>query len=111
HAINRQQLLQVVLRGHGTLGFDHPVPPTSSFAAEVTPLPYDPALARSLLREAGYGNGFEMTIYASHERHGGVETATVVQQMLQAVGIRLRIQQLPWDRLVAEIWAKEQLFV
>lgn len=111
HAINREQLLQVVLRGHGTLGYDHPVPPTSNFASEVEALPYDPELARSLLRDAGYGNGFEMRMYASPDRHGGVETATMVQQMLQAVGVRLSIQQMPWDRLVSEVWAKEQLFV
>jgi peptide/nickel transport system substrate-binding protein len=70
-----------------SLGYDKNVP----FAK------YDPALAKKLLAEAGYPNGFETVIstYPSSEGTTNVmEVAETVAYQLQQVGIRSRIDQL-----------------
>ena len=58
---------------------------------------YDPALARKLLAEAGYANGFETVIStypASEGTTNVMEVAETVAYQLQQVGIRSRIEQL-----------------
>src|SRR5262249_12720452 len=96
---------------HGTIASDNPVPPGTVFAAPVKPLPYDPNMARNLLKEAGIAPGTNWTLFASNERAGLVELATVVKPMLEAVGVGIQIQQLPWDRFIAEILRKESFFI
>lgn len=112
HAINRDQVMGFVLQGRGSVAQDMPVAPSSAYYNPEALAPaYDPEKARELLKEAGYPNGFEVKLFASHERSGCIETAQVVKPMLEAVGIKVDIQQMPWDRFIAEVWKKETLFI
>lgn len=57
------------------------------------PVPdYDPAGAKKLLTEAGYGDGFDVTI-ATFPRY--LQPATAVSGMLRAIGIRATVQPHP----------------
>ncbi len=51
---------------------------------------YDPAKARALLKEAGYGNGFDIDLSAYRER----DYAEAVIGYLRAVGIRAKLNYL-----------------
>ena len=53
---------------------------------------YDPAGAKKLLAEAGYGDGFDVTL-ATFPRY--LQPATAVSGMLRAVGIRATVQPHP----------------
>ncbi|RUV40649.1 peptide ABC transporter substrate-binding protein, partial [Mesorhizobium sp. M5C.F.Ca.IN.020.29.1.1] len=54
HAINRQQLLDTLLHGHGKLGNDHPIGSTNRFFAKNLPQrEFDPDKARFHLKKAG----------------------------------------------------------
>ncbi|MBR0668007.1 ABC transporter substrate-binding protein [Roseomonas hellenica] len=61
------------------------------------PLPaYDPARARALLAEAGYPQGFNLTIHCTSNRFAGdARTCQAIGQMLAAVGIRTQVEALP----------------
>jgi peptide/nickel transport system substrate-binding protein len=111
HAINREQVMRFVLQGRGTVAQDTPVAPSSAYHAPVAAPPFDVAAARALMREAGHANGFQVRFFASNERAGCIETAQVVRPMLEAIGVRTEIVQVPWDRFNAEVWKKETLFV
>ena len=57
---------------------------------------YDPALARSLLAEAGYPRGFGLTIHCTGDRFAGdARSCQAIGQMLTAVGIRTEVEALP----------------
>ena len=58
-------------------------------------LDYDPERAKELLNEAGYENGFDLTVMTndSPER---VDLAVLMQEKLKEIGINLEIEQLEW---------------
>ena len=92
HAINIDLIVQKVLRGQAT--------PTGSFISPLVDghlpeldrrLPYDPARARALLAEAGYPQGFGVTLDCVNVawREGVCQAATA---MLTQVGIRTTLR-------------------
>jgi peptide/nickel transport system substrate-binding protein len=59
-------------------------------------LPHDPARARALLAEAGYPNGFSMTLHATNNRY--VNDARVAQALAQyftRIGVRTEVDAMP----------------
>lgn len=111
HAINRDTVMRIVLQGRGVVAQDTPVPPSSAMRADVVAPGYDVEAAKALMKEAGYENGFDIDLFASNERFGCIETAQVVKPMLEAIGIRVKIKQVPLDRFNIEVWKKEAFFV
>ncbi len=59
-------------------------------------LHYDPARARALLAEAGYPNGFTMTLHATNNRY--VNDARIAQALAQyftRIGVRTEVDAMP----------------
>lgn len=95
-ATDRQQFINVYLNGLGepwyqplprhSLGFD----PTIG-----EPYAYDPEAARELLAEAGYPDGFTISMISSGAwLPGTTELAQIVQQNLADVGITVNVREL-----------------
>jgi len=58
--------------------------------------PYDPEGAKALLKEAGWGDGFGLTIHGPNNRY--VNDAKIVQaiaQMLTRIGIKAKVDTMP----------------
>ena len=71
--------------------------PNGMFGAlqDPPPIRYDPALARRLLAEAGYPNGFALTLHATNDRYiNDGQIAQAVAQMLAQVGIRVEVDAM-----------------
>jgi peptide/nickel transport system substrate-binding protein len=103
HAINVDLIVQKVLRGLGT--------PTGAFLstrvdgspAELDKrLPYDPKRARALLAEAGYPNGFGVTLDCVNVawREAGCQA---IAPMLTQVGIRTQLRSSPTNQFVPKL--------
>ncbi|MGG5891007.1 ABC transporter substrate-binding protein [Falsiroseomonas sp. HC035] len=64
--------------------------------------PYDPAAARRLLAEAGFPNGFNLTIHCSNNRYVNDERiCQAIGQMLTRIGIQTEVQALPFATWIA----------
>jgi peptide/nickel transport system substrate-binding protein len=90
HAIDRETIMRT-LQGPASRILDtecHPI----QFGCSDVGAPhydYDPDKARALLEEAGYPNGFDLTLYAFNPRN---DTAQAVANYLDAVGIRTSLR-------------------
>jgi len=95
-AINRQALADRVLEGLALPTANVVSPPVFGHNTALKPEGYDPEGARKLLAEAGYPNGFALTVAAPNNRYiNDEQVAQAVAQMLARVGIATRVEALP----------------
>ncbi|MEG0145410.1 MAG: ABC transporter substrate-binding protein [Clostridia bacterium] len=92
HAVNRQKLVDNVLDGYGTL-LDSAIAPPLIGAVDCGGRAYDPALARKLLAECGYPDGFELTALTYDTLRK--KMMEYIKLDLGQVGIRLSYEFLP----------------
>ena len=90
-ALNREDIIRYAAKGNGVI-----IPallPEKIFGynPDLSPYPFDPVKARQLLGDAGYPNGFAITLIASEDL---VTQATVVGKMLEQVGLTVNLQIL-----------------
>ena len=101
HAIDMRSLVRDLMG-------DMAVPATGPLAPNVfgftpgAPFRYDPSLARALLREAGYPNGFEVSMDFPLAETKQKEVAVTIAAHLAEVGVTARLRQK--DRA---IWLKD----
>ncbi|MGI4953127.1 MAG: ABC transporter substrate-binding protein [Janthinobacterium lividum] len=94
YATNKQALIQAVSYGAGSVQRSF-MPMSTPFAYGPEPLyPYNVAKARQLLAEAGYPNGFELTAMALAGSADDAAKLTILQQLWNQVGVKLKIEQL-----------------
>ena len=104
YAIDRELLIEFVAEGlarplttHMTL--------MSPYALDYNKYPYNPEKAMELLEKAGYNFGeLELTIalpqpYEFHQR-----TGEVIAQMLEAVGIKAKLQIVEWGTWISDVY-------
>ena len=95
-AINRRAIAERVMEGTAIPAANLVSPPVFGFAAALRPEVYDPEIAKKLLAEAGYPNGFAMVVHAPNNRYvNDDQIAQVVAQMLARIGIAARVQTQP----------------
>lgn len=69
---------------------------------------YDPARARELLAEAGYPDGFEMSITVPSNYTPHVNTAQVLVELLREVGITATVQPVEWGVWLEDVYGARQ---
>ncbi|MHB1007499.1 MAG: ABC transporter substrate-binding protein [Chloroflexota bacterium] len=93
-AIDHQTIINTVLSGQGKRAtYVYAVPGTPFEDPSWKPVQYDPARAKQLLAEAGYGNGFEFPFLLVEwsGRPGGPQIGEAVAQYWQAVGLKPKL--------------------
>ncbi|MFD1506615.1 ABC transporter substrate-binding protein [Georgenia yuyongxinii] len=103
-AIDREKLLSSIWGDYGTL-IGSMVPPTDPWYIEdlTQENPYDPALAKSLLTEAGLPDGFTFTLDTpTYDPHPVV--AEFVQSELAKVGITVEINPISADEWYTKVF-------
>ena len=93
-AVNRDELAEFVFGGLASPGVVYPVPARAPVVDEsLEPYPYDPERAKELLAEAGYADGFEVTVH-SYPRSDVPEGPRMVEALagyFDEVGVKANI--------------------
>jgi len=95
--IDRESILIGSAEGLGVTGRDTPIGPAyGDFYLDVPEIKRDIKKAKKLLAEAGYSNGFEITMTA--QQTGPVPAmATIMKEQLAEIGVTVNIQMVPPD--------------
>ena len=109
-AIDKKQIIDVSVFGFGEPTLSPIQPGTPFFNDKVGFPPPDIAKAKALLAEAGYPDGFEIVLYAGIERPPRMRAAVVLQQVLKPIGIKVKLQRVPWDKFISEIEGKAKFY-
>nr|WP_231980769.1 ABC transporter substrate-binding protein [Tessaracoccus coleopterorum] len=105
HAIDRQALMDSVWGGKGML-IGSMVPPTDPWFEDLSnTYPYDPAKAKELLAEAGYASGLTLRLRVPNLPYGPTSGRFIAAQ-LQAVGIKVELEELEWARWLDQVYGK-----
>ncbi len=95
-AIDRNVIVTNVLEGAGAPASQMASPGTPGFSAKLQPDRFDVAQARRLLAEAGYPNGFKLTIHGTSDRYpNGDKVAQALAQFYARLGIETQVQLVP----------------
>jgi peptide/nickel transport system substrate-binding protein len=98
YAVDKQLIIDELFHGEASIASsDTPVPAWSG----VEPYPYDPDKARELLKEAGYENGFDITIKTFTTAPGAELPlmAEAVALFWQDIGVNATIEPVDWPSL------------
>ena len=108
HAIDREQMLKLILKGYGYVGNDHPISKITSFyAADLPQRQYDPDKARFYLKKAGkLGETFQLhTSDAAFS--GAVDAAVLFKENASKAGIKIDVVREPSDGYWSNVWTKK----
>jgi len=107
--------MDVVAPGLNSIGPDVPIPSTDPFfPADLKPRAYDPDKAKGLLKQAGYGDGLDLTLYAYPGDK--LDFAITYKETAKAAGININVVNWPhatyWDQVymkknfIGDSWAR-----
>ena len=106
YGINREAIVDTVWPGTGTPAVG-PFPRVSwAFSEQIPYYPHsgDPERAKTLLEEAGYGDGFELE-YIIAQREGEERESLLIQDQLSEVGVDVQITTVEWSVLVDRLFS------
>ena len=108
HSIDRQEMVDKILLGHGAVANDIPIGPANQYFAADLPLnDYDPDKAKFYLKEAGM-DGLSIDLSASDAAFpGAVDAAQLYQASAKASGIDINVIQEPADGYWSNVWLKK----
>ncbi|HEY8610921.1 MAG TPA: ABC transporter substrate-binding protein [Roseomonas sp.] len=95
-SMNREGIVDRLLAGQGRPAEQFAPPIAIGRIPDRAPIPYDVAGARALLAQAGYPNGFRMTIHGPNGWFpGDAEVLQGIAQGFTRIGVETRVEVLP----------------
>lgn len=97
-AINRAGIVKQVMEGNAEAASQFLPKGAPGTSDKIDVEKYDVAAAKTLLAEAGYPDGFQLTMHGPNDRY--INDARIVQavaQMFTRIGIATRVEVMPWS--------------
>ena len=100
YAIDRQAIIDALFAG-SAYPSTAPLAPVTFGYSDLGEIEQDLELAKSLLAEAGYPDGFDTKIITTERYQNGIELAEIISQQLAEIGINAEIEVWEWSALSA----------
>ena len=108
YAINREELVEKILFGYGSVGNDVPVGQNQAFFnTELEQKTYDPDKAKWHLKEAGMDSLSVSLSAADAAFAGAVDAGVLYQNSAKDAGIDLKVVREPNDGYWSDVWMKK----
>ena len=108
YSIDREELVQKILHGHGRTGNDSPITPANRFFdAGLEQRVYDPDKAKHHLQKAGLSS-LKVDLSAADAAFvGAVDTAVLFKESAAKAGIDINVVREPDDGYWTNVWTKK----
>lgn len=108
YAINREQLVKILLSGYGQVGNDSPITPANRyFNSEMKQHAYDPDKARFHLKKAGLEK-LQVKLHAADAAFPkAVDAAVLFSESASKAGIDIKVVREPNDGYWSNVWLKK----
>lgn len=107
YAIDRQELVDKILYGYGTVGNDHPIAPSVPFWADLEQRTQDLDKAKFHLKKSGY-SGETLELSAADAAYtGAVDASILMKDHLAQAGINMDVKREPADGYWSNVWLKK----
>ncbi len=107
-AIDREAITSRIMEGAAIPAGQFLAEGRFGYAPEITPPAADTAAAKKLLAEAGFPNGFRVTLHGPNDRY--LNDSRIIQavgQMWTRAGVRTSIDALPWSTYIGRAGKQE----
>jgi len=95
YAVNNQGIVDKIMKGFGTAAGQQSAPGMAGYVPDLTPR-YDLEKAKALMEEAGYADGFSISMMAPNNRYvNDAKIAEAVAAMLAKINIHVDLTTMP----------------
>ena len=110
YAVDKQAIIDLAFDGYGSpIGSSMYPAFGKDFDDSLTNhYPKDSETAKSLLAEAGYPDGFEMTITVPSNYQPHIDTAQVLVEQLKEINVTAKIELVEWGTWLSDVYAGRQ---
>ncbi|MGH7264247.1 MAG: ABC transporter substrate-binding protein [Candidatus Rokuibacteriota bacterium] len=108
---DKSALTQLALFGHGTPTHTAIAPSHPFFHKGLPIRKPDAALGKKLMAEAGFPNGMDLKLFIPAGRPARERVGIATRELAKAIGMRIDLQRVPWDKFVADIEGKAEFNV
>ncbi|MEQ8443167.1 MAG: ABC transporter substrate-binding protein [Alphaproteobacteria bacterium] len=105
HAVNREEMVEKILFGYGSVGNDTPIGPANRYHnTEMEQTSYDPDKAKWYLEQAGLSNLTVDLSAADAAFAGALDAAVLYQNSAGPAGIDINVIREPNDGYWSDVW-------
>ncbi len=107
YAMNRQEMVDKILQGYGSVGNDFPINASYPlFSDDIEQRAYDPDKAAFHFKKSGH-DGSVLLRTSDVAFPGAVDASQLYQQSAKAAGINIEVKREPGDGYWSEVWNKQ----
>jgi len=108
YAVDREQMVKIILRGYGKVANDHPIGPSQQFfASELPQREFDPEKAKYHMKKAGIGD-YVFKLHTADAAFGGaIDAAVLYKESAAKAGIKIEVVREPNDGYWSNVWMKK----
>lgn len=104
YAVDKRGVIEAAQWGQGAPIGSH-MPPVSPFYVDLTDkYPYSPDKARELLAQAGYSEGFEVTLIMPQPYDFHIRNCEVIADYLKKIGIKVKLETYEWGTWLEKVY-------
>ncbi|MEQ8653469.1 MAG: ABC transporter substrate-binding protein [Kiloniellales bacterium] len=107
YGIKRQEIVDKVLGGYGSIGNDIPISRTQQFFnKDLAQREYDPDKAKSYLKKAGMDQANLVFSTSDGAFDGAVDVGVLMKETMAPIGIDVEVDRRPADGYWTDVWLK-----